>query len=74
MMRPPSSGGSGSRLSTKKITLTKIPAAPTNISHADASWLAPSPTPMLRANAHIKAINKLLNGPAAATHSMSRFG
>ena len=72
-MRPPSSGGSGIRLSAISTALMKMPAAPINASGM-AKPLSGMASATLIRPAQISAISRLAPGPAAATQSMSCFG
>ena len=72
-MRPPSSGGRGSRLSTISTQLTTMPTLPISESGKVNSLLGISQA-SLSTKAQQKAMNRLAAGPAAATQNMSCFG
>ena len=73
MMRPPSSGGIGSRFSTMKMAFTMIPATPISASGIE-NIPAASVKLSFTISAQNSAIARLAPGPAAATHSMWRLG
>jgi hypothetical protein len=70
-MRPPSSGGTGSRFSAIRPMLTKMPAFAISMKNVSAT---PSIACRFRNSAQPIAIARFAPGPAAATQIMSRFG